>query len=98
MFTEDIFFEIGIVLVIAAALAMLVHRLRQPLIIAYLIAGIVVGPGIFALTRSSEVFDVMSEIGVAFLLFTVGLGLNWRNVRDVGGIALATGMAQVIVT
>mgnify|MGYP001588999535 CR=1 FL=1 len=95
---EELFFEIGVILIIAAAIALIVHRLRQPLIIAYIITGILVGPGILALTRTSEVFDVMSQIGVAFLLFTVGLGLNWKNVRDVGGIALATGMAQVIVT
>ncbi|MBI5794094.1 cation:proton antiporter [Candidatus Uhrbacteria bacterium] len=95
---EELFFEIGTVLIIAAAIALVVHRLRQPLIIAYIVTGILVGPGIFALTRSPDVFNVMSQIGVAFLLFTVGLGLNWRNVKDVGGIALATGMAQVIVT
>ncbi len=95
---EELFFEIGVILIIAAAVALIVHRLRQPLIIAYIITGILVGPGVFALTRSPAVFDVLSQIGVAFLLFTVGLGLNWRNVRDVGGIALATGMAQVIVT
>ncbi|MFA4846113.1 MAG: cation:proton antiporter [Patescibacteria group bacterium] len=95
---EELFFEIGVILIIAAGIALIVYRLRQPLIIAYIITGILVGPGVFALTRNPEIFNVMSQIGVAFLLFTVGLGLNWRNVRDVGGIALATGMAQVIVT
>ncbi|MCR4314636.1 MAG: cation:proton antiporter, partial [Candidatus Uhrbacteria bacterium] len=44
------------------------------------------------------VFDVMSQIGVAFLLFTVGIGLNWKSVKDVGGIALATGVGQVLFT
>ncbi|KKW32815.1 MAG: Transporter, CPA2 family [Candidatus Uhrbacteria bacterium GW2011_GWA2_52_8d] len=95
---EELFFEIGIVLVIAAVLSMVVYRLRQPLIIAYILTGIIAGPGLLALTNSPEVFDVMSEIGVAFLLFTVGLGLNWRSVKDVGGIALATGVGQVLFT
>lgn len=95
---EGLFFEIGIILIIAAVIALVVYRLRQPLIIAYILTGILVGPSLFALTRTPEVFDALSQIGVAFLLFTVGLGLNWRNVRDVGGIALATGMAQVLVT
>jgi len=95
---EELFFEIGIVLVIAAGLSMMLYRLRQPLIVAYIITGIIVGPGLLALTRSTEVFDVMSEIGVAFLLFTVGLGLNWQNVKDVGGIAFVTGVGQVLFT
>jgi len=95
---EELFFEIGIVLVIAAVLSMIIYRLRQPLIIAYILTGIIAGPGLLALTKSPEVFDVMSEIGVAFLLFTVGLGLNWKSVKDVGGIALATGVGQVLFT
>jgi len=98
MLLEELFFEIGMVLVIAAGLSMLVYRLKQPLIIAYIITGILVGPGLFAVARSPEIFEVMSQIGVAFLLFTVGLGLNWRSVKDVGGIALATGVGQVIFT
>lgn len=98
MLLEALFFEVGIVLVIAAALAMLVYRLKQPLIIAYILTGIIAGPGILALTKSPEIFEVMSQIGVAFLLFSVGLGLNWRNIKDVGGIAFATGVGQVVFT
>ena len=93
---EELFFEIGIVLVIAAVLSMIVYRLRQPLIVAYILTGVIVGPGLLALTNSKDVFEVMSQIGVAFLLFTVGLGLNWKSVKDVGGIALATGVGQVL--
>ncbi|MFH1405165.1 MAG: cation:proton antiporter [Patescibacteria group bacterium] len=95
---DELFIEIGLVLIVAAALSLLVYRLRQPLIIAYLIAGLIVGPTIFAYTQSSEFFDAMSEIGVAFLLFTVGLGLNWRIVKSVGGTAVATGVGQVLFT
>jgi Kef-type K+ transport system membrane component KefB len=95
---EELFFEIGLILIIAAALSLIVHRLKQPLIIAYIITGIIAGPGILALTHNPEIFEVMSEIGVAFLLFTVGLGLNWKNAKDVGGIALATGVGQVLFT
>jgi Kef-type K+ transport system membrane component KefB len=95
---EELFFQIGVVLVIAAVLSMIVFRLRQPLIIAYILTGIIAGPGLLALTHSQEVFESFSQIGVAFLLFTVGLGLNWKSVKDVGGIALATGVGQVLFT
>lgn len=95
---EELFFEIGIVFIIVACSSMLFHRLRLPLIIAYIVTGVIAGHGLFALTKSSDVFSVMSEIGVAFLLFTVGLGLNWRNVKDVGGVSFATGVGQVVFT
>lgn len=98
MLLEELFFEIGAVMVVAAGVAMLVFRLKQPLILAYILTGILVGPSVFALTQAPEMFEVMSQIGVAFLLFTVGLGLNWRLIRDVGGIALATGVGQVVIT
>jgi Kef-type K+ transport system membrane component KefB len=95
---EELFFEIGIVLVIAAMLSMVVYRLRQPLIIAYILTGILAGPSLLALTNSPDAFEAMSKIGIAFLLFTVGLSLNWQSVKDVGGIALATGVGQVLFT
>lgn len=98
MILEELFFEVGAIIVVAAALAMLFFKLRQPLIIAYIIAGIVVGPSVLALTQNPEIFDALSKLGVAFLLFTVGLGLNWRSIKDVGGIALATGIGQVVFT
>lgn len=95
---EGLFFEIGIVLVLAAIFSFVIYRLRQPLLIAYILTGIVVGPGILHFAKSQEVYEVMSEFGIAFLLFTVGLGLNWKRVKDVGGIAFATGVGQVLFT
>ncbi len=95
---EHLFFEIGFVIVIAACLSMFVYRLRLPLIIAYIITGVIVGPSLLSITQNSQVFQVMAEIGIAFLLFTVGLGLNWKTARDVGGVALATGVGQVLFT
>lgn len=95
---EQLFFEIGIVFIIVAVASMLIYRVKLPLILGYIITGVVIGPSLLALTKSSDVFAVMSQIGVAFLLFTVGLGLNWRNVKDVGGVSFSTGIGQVIFT
>lgn len=95
---ETLFFEIGAVILVAALFSFLASLLRQPLIIAYIIAGIAVGPGVLAITHSTEVLNVFSQIGIAFLLFTVGLGLNWRSVKEIGVIAVATGLGQIIFT
>lgn len=95
---EELFLQIALVIAVAAVLSFVMHRLRQPLIIAYILTGVIAGPGALALARSGSVFETMSQIGVAFLLFTVGLGLNWRSVKDVGGTALFTGAGQVLLT
>jgi len=95
---HELFFQIGIVLIVAAAASMVIFRLRQPLMIGYIIAGIFVGSIVFGFAKSTEAFQAMSEIGVAFLLFTVGLNLNWRRVKEVGWISLASGVGQVLFT
>src|SRR3989338_3218771 len=95
---QTLFFEIGAVILVATIFSFVAAFLRQPLIIAYILAGVVVGPGLLALTSSTEVLEVLSQIGIAFLLFTVGLGLNWRSVKEVGIIAVATGIGQVLFT
>ncbi len=95
----ELFFQIAAVLGVAAALSFFAHKLRQPLIVAYILTGVLVGPGALALSGNHrEVFDTFSQVGVAFLLFTVGLGLNWRSVKDIGGVALMTGLGQVALT
>jgi Kef-type K+ transport system membrane component KefB len=98
MALESLFFEIGSVIVVAAVFSYVASLLKQPLIIAYILSGIVVGPSLLSLTKSSDVFTALSEIGIAFLLFTVGLGLNWRRIREVGTVAVASGVAQVLFT
>ena len=98
MLLEELLFQIAVVIVIAAIFSLVAQRLHQPLIIAYILTGVVVGPQLFAFARDLDVFATMGQLGVAFLLFTVGLGLNWRSVRQVGGVAMATGIGQVLFT
>lgn len=93
-----LFVQIAAVLITAGVVAFFARALRQPLIIAYIITGLVVGPSVLGLTQSPEVFEALSEIGIAFLLFLVGLNLNWRNIKDVGKIAVLAGLGQVIFT
>lgn len=95
---DSLFFEIGSIIVLAGALSFIAYALRQPLILAYIVTGMLAGGNLLGLAKSPETFDALSQVGIAFLLFTVGLGLNWRRVRDVGGSALITGFGQVLFT
>ncbi len=96
---HHIFSEISILIVFSAVIALMMKALRQPLLIGYILTGIIVGPTILNIGGSSpEVIRVMGEFGIALLLFIVGLGLNPKEIKDVGRVALLTGVGQVLFT
>jgi Kef-type K+ transport system membrane component KefB/Trk K+ transport system NAD-binding subunit len=95
---SNIFFEISIILVIATIIAAIMKLLKQPLIIGYIFAGIVVSPFFLNLIKSQDTLTVFSQIGVAFLLFIVGLSLNPKVIKEVGKVSLITGLGQVVFT
>ncbi len=95
---ESLFFEIGAIIVLASVLSFIAYALRQPLILAYIVTGMLAGASVLGLATNLEAFEALSQIGIAFLLFTVGLGLDWRKMRDIGGTSLLVGVAQVVFT
>jgi Kef-type K+ transport system membrane component KefB len=92
------FMELSIVLVIVALISIVMRLIKQPLVIGYILAGIIASPLFLGLIHASETLETFSHIGIAFLLFLVGLHLNPKFVKDVGGISLVTGLGQVIFT
>ena len=79
-------------------MALLMRILKQPLVVGHILTGLLVGPFVFGLIHSMETFNLFSEIGIAFLLFTVGLNLSPHIVREFGKVSLITGLGQVIFT
>ncbi len=94
----DGFSEIGLIIVVAILIIALMRILRQPLIIGYILTGVVVGPAFLNIIASTEVVKLFSEIGVVLLLFIVGLGLSPNVIKEVGKVSLMGGMGQVIFT
>lgn len=94
----ELFAELSIVMVIAACVAVLMRLLRQPLIIGHILTGLIVGPFVFDIVRSAETFALLGEIGIAILLFTVGLHLNPDIIRKFGRVAVIAGVSQVVIT
>lgn len=94
----DIFFQLSAILGIALVLSLAMKLLRQPLIIGYIITGILVGPGVFGLIQSGESLTAFAHLGVALLLFIVGLGLRPQIIHEVGKTALFTGVGQILFT
>jgi Kef-type K+ transport system membrane component KefB/Trk K+ transport system NAD-binding subunit len=93
-----LFTEISILIGIAALMSFLMRLLRQPLIIGHIFTGLLVGPFMFNFLQSTDTIKTFSEIGIAILLFTVGLNLNPKIVRDFGKVSLLTGVGQVLIT
>jgi Kef-type K+ transport system membrane component KefB len=93
-----LFFELSIVITIGVIVAIIMRLLRQPLIISHIVTGLIVGPFVFNFIHSFEIFNLFSELGIAILLFTVGLNLTPRVIKEFGKISLVTGIGQVIVT
>lgn len=86
--------DIAILVVGTTLLALLAKKFRQPMILAYIITGIVVGPSVLGLVSNLSVIQTLSQLGIAFLLFIVGLELDVRKLRDVGRVAVVGAFVQ----
>ncbi|MFN3514073.1 MAG: cation:proton antiporter [Phenylobacterium sp.] len=95
---SSVFNEIAALLVLAAGVGFLGLVLRQPLIVSFIAVGILAGPSVLNIARSAEPIDLLAELGIAVLLFLVGVKLDVKLVRTLGMVALATGLGQVIFT
>ncbi|MBD8527599.1 cation:proton antiporter, partial [Pseudomarimonas arenosa] len=90
-----IYEEVTVLLMATALIGLVALRLRQPLIVAYILIGILAGPSVLDWVGAHEPMELLAEIGVTILLFAVGLKLDIHLVRKLGPVALATGLGQL---
>lgn len=95
---DSIFIQLGIILFTAFVVSYIVRAFKQPIIIGYIIAGVIISPFIIQAGASKEIITVFSEFGIAFLLFIVGLHLNPKVIKEIGTASLFIGMAQIVLT
>ncbi len=91
---------VGIAILLAAALVggMIAHRLRQPVVLGYLVVGMAVGPHALGLVTDLAMVEAAATIGVALLMFTLGLEISISQLRQVGKVGLWGGIAQIVLT
>ncbi|MFA5953317.1 MAG: cation:proton antiporter [Candidatus Pacearchaeota archaeon] len=92
----SIFIQLSIILLVAFIVSYIVRLLNQPIIIGYIIAGIILSPFLINLGASTDMIDSFSQFGIAFLLFIVGLHLNPKVIKDIGVASLVVGLGQII--
>ncbi len=90
--------DVLILLLAALLLGAFCERLKQSAILGYLLAGTLLGPHALDLMPSHKAVATIAELGVALLLFTIGLEFSWRRLRSIGPIALGGGTVQVLLT
>ncbi len=96
MVVGNVFIEISIIIVIVAVVSGIVKLLKQPLIIGYILSGILLMS--FNTIKSLDIISTFSEIGVALLLFIVGLHMRPQIIKEVGKVSLLAGAGQVALS
>ena len=92
----DGFIQLSIVIVLAAIVAVIMRLLRQPLIIGHIITGIIVGPSALMLLEDKSSFQLYSDIGIALLLFIIGLELNAAVIRRLGKVVIVAALSLLV--
>ena len=94
---ENLLLEIGIIIGVAAVISLLSRLIKQPQIIAYLITGVIVGPLALNVINSTTELQSMASIGMALLLFIIGMSLDFRILKHLGGTSIVGGIATVSI-
>lgn len=94
----SVFAEVALLLMLAAMAGLVGLLLRQPLIVSFIIVGLLAGPSALDLVHSTEQVELLAELGIAVLLFLVGIKLDVNLIRSLGAVSVMTGMGQVIFT
>lgn len=94
----EVFVEFSLIFLIIFGVSVFMRMLKLPLIIGYIITGIIAGPYMLDLISHSPIIPFFSQIGVILLLFVVGLHISSEVVKDVGKVSLVTGLGQILFT
>lgn len=92
----ELVFDLLVALGAALVLGIVFERLRMNAIVGYLLAGVVAGPGALGLVQQTDQVKVIAEIGVALLLFTIGLEFSWGSLRRLGSGVLLGGVTMIL--
>ena len=93
-----VFVQISLVILVVLGVSLVMRILRQPLIIGYILSGIILGPFFLGFLPGIEAIDVFSEFGIAFLLFIMGLYLSPKVIKEVGKVSVIAGLGQIFLT
>ncbi len=91
----ELIHDLAVSILVAWILGVAAHLARQPLILAYLVAGFVVGPSGLRWVQSQQSINTIAELGLIFMLFMIGLEIDLKKIRQAGSVILVTSAAQI---
>src|SRR3954466_3548558 len=91
--------DLAIVMIVAAVVTILFHRLRQPVVLGYILAGVIIGPHSppFLLLNDLKSIETLSQLGVVFLMFSLGLEFSFRKLKNVGFTAVIAATLEILL-
>lgn len=91
--------DLAIVMIVAAVVSLLFRQFKQPVVLGYILAGVIIGPHTppFPLIADEEAIKTLSELGVIFLMFALGLEFSLRKLREVGATALIAATSEILL-
>jgi CPA2 family monovalent cation:H+ antiporter-2 len=90
--------DFAIIMVVAGAVTLLFRKLRQPVILGYLIAGLIVGPYTLPIFNITDIHNIrlLADLGLVLILFGMGLEFSWSKIRHVGFSILMIGVVEIV--
>lgn len=97
---EQILQDLAVIMIIASAMTLVFYKLKQPIVIGFIIAGVIIGPHTppFSLIHNDEVLNLFAELGVILLLFTVGMEFPIQKLRNIGRKAIIIATTEAFGT
>src|ERR1700759_1979530 len=91
--------DLAVIMIVAGVVTLLCHRLKQPVVLGYIIAGVLIGPHTppYALIHDEHTIKNLSELGVIFLMFSLGLEFNLGKLRAVGVTAFIAASLEILL-
>ncbi|MBI2136081.1 cation:proton antiporter [Candidatus Woesearchaeota archaeon] len=95
---EAILYDIGLIIIVSTLIGFVIKFFKQPMIFGYMLAGLILGPHIMGKIVSQDTILGLSELGITFLLFIVGLEFNLKKLKEVSSVVFFGGSIQVAAT
>ena len=91
--------DLAIVMIVAGLVTVVFHRLKQPVVLGYILAGVIIGPHTppLPLIANDETIQTLSELGIIFLMFSLGLEFSLRKLKEVGATAFIGATMAILV-
>src|SRR5215831_10172375 len=91
--------DLAVVMIVAGLVTILFHRFKQPVVLGYILAGVIIGPHTppFPLIHREETIETLADLGVILLMFSLGLEFSLRKLRNVGGTAFIAALLEILL-